>query len=242
MCFQILNNFIKICVTKSSMYDYYEWDNEQFEKDLERQVNRSHYIQNTHEKPEYKRLNECSQCVDQFLLIGPPPDSLDLSKKANHSIENDILVAYPPTIIAGLDYKLVITMAFPTGNKRKYLRNNGIEPLQDEFCFTIGIGDDDLIYGSCVHISLIKSPTPFFAKSSNKYSIYAFVILSHAPIIASHFTFLSYFALNVLHHFDFSHFPDIVPPKFNNEYLLTQFYTKHQMTVNNQILTNISIL
>lgn len=214
------------------MDDFYNWDNVQFEKDLERQVNRSHYIQTTRERPEYSKLNENSLCVDQFLLIGPPPESPEISKKAANSSENDILVAYPPTILRGLDYKLVITMTFPTGNKRKYLRNNGIEPLQDEFCFTIGIGDDDLIYGSCIHISLIQSPTPFFAKSSNKYSTYAFVILSHAPIIASHFTFLSYFALNSLHHFDFSTFPEIMPQSFNNDNLLTQLNPDYSLNPN----------
>ena len=191
------------------MNDFYDWDNVQFEKDLERQVNRSHFIQPTHERPEDSKIHENSQCFDQFLLIGPPPESKDLPKDALQTNENDILVAYPPVILPNLDYRLVLLMSFPTGAKRKYLKNNGIEPLQDEFCFTIGIGDDDFIYGSCVHISLLKSPTPFFAKSSNKYSTYAFVILSHTPVIASHFTFLSYFALSVLHHFDFSSFPDV---------------------------------
>lgn len=64
------------------MDDFYNWDNVQFEKDLERQVNRSHYIQTTRERPEYSKLNENSLCVDQFLLIGPPPESPEISKKA----------------------------------------------------------------------------------------------------------------------------------------------------------------
>lgn len=219
-----------------------DWNNTKFEQDLERQLERRHLVQSTHLRTNDSILNLNSKCYDQFLLMGPvPSSSKDLHAssdtklssmlhelkesqlRSDEKIEQVILVAYPPILLPYVDYNTVIRLSFPTGGDGKYLKNNGIEPLQDEFCFTLGIGEDEIIYGTCVHVSLIKSPTPFFAKSFNKESLYAFVMLSHAPILAAHFSFLSFLALNVLHHFEFADLPDVFPELFQTDHLMSQF-------------------
>ena len=181
------------------------WDVKKFERDLERQVKRRHYI--TRSTSSEFRLATDIQVYDQFFIIGIPPSN------SNSDSEPEVLLAYPPTGHPRAKLEQIISMCLPTGIKRKYLLKNGNQPIQDEFVFTI-VNGMEVTYGSCVHVTI--DPTkikkiPFYAPSTGT-SNFAFCILSHSPVLSAHFTFLSYLILSTLDLYDISDIPKLELP------------------------------
>ena len=213
-----------------------DWDVSKFEANLERQIKFRRLI-NHRTNNNFEENYKNGKIFDQFLIIGYPPHSSKKTEPDTQTNENKnekkrkekILVCYPPIELPGINYERIISFTFPSGIHRKYLRKNGIEPLQDEFLFSIGGNNDDLFYGVCVHISLLKSPTPFFARKSKKTTTYAFLILSRSPSVSCHFNFLSYMALNSLMHFEMNRLPESVNILFDGDVLM------HDMIIDEMI-------
>ena len=159
------------------------WDVDKFETELAKQVrNRKLMV----------RSSSCnvrtgsSHLFDQFLLIGVPPKSSDMTPS--------ILVAYPPISMSCIDMTTVIAMAMPTGPKRQDLRSNEGRTLQDEFVFTVAYGDDT-IYGVCLHVYAKSFRNTFFVSKHTKSTFFALCFLTRKPVIAAHLSFLAYLAL-----------------------------------------------
>jgi hypothetical protein len=119
------------------------------------------------------------------MLIGIPPGK----SPDGHP---EILVAYPPVTVDGLESSKVIELAMPTGGQRKYLRSMGKNPIQDHFVFTMNKTD----YGVCVHVE-VKAPC-FFAPNPTRKSFFAFCFLTQQFVFSAHFLFLAYLILSSL--------------------------------------------
>ena len=184
-----------------------QWNNEKFEQNVEKQVKRLHNIIRS---PSVNfHVPQDSKCFDQFLLVGIPPN------KTSDSLP-ELLLVYPPIALPEIGKQRILSLCLPTGPKRDYLRQNGTEPIQDEFVFTIA-NNDEVIYGTCVHLNVNKNKKryPFFASAATSSTIYAFCLLSHSPVISAHLTFLSNLALSTLKLFKMDQIPEVLPPFFD---------------------------
>lgn len=203
------------------------WDVKKFERDLERQVKRRHYI--TRSTSSEFRVAADIQAYDQFLIIGlPPTDTVPSS-------EPEVLVAFPPISHPHSKLEQIISMCLPTGINRQYLLKNGNEPIQDEFVFTI-VNGPEVTYGSCVHVNVDSTKIrklPFYA--SNKSSNFAFCILSRSPALSAHFIFLSYLVLSTFNLYDLSNIPKLDLPFYDSSNLI------ENMDLDNQIAHHRSI-
>ncbi|OHS92981.1 hypothetical protein TRFO_12173 [Tritrichomonas foetus] len=183
------------------------WNIHKFEQNLEKQVKRRHLIVRS-PSIDLHVPQSCS-AYDQFLLVGIPPDQTADS-------DPEILIAYPPVNPSGISIPRIINMCLPTGPKRKYLRGNGNEPIQDEFVFTI-VNGMEIIYGSCIHVVVGNNnkKKSFYSSLATVNTTYCFCLLSHSAILATHFTFLSDLVLSTLNLFKMDCIPEVVPPFFN---------------------------
>ena len=205
------------------------WDVKKFERDLERQVKRRHYI--TRSTSSEFRLAADIQAYDQFLIIGIPPSDSPLNS------EPEVLVAYPPIGHPHAKLEQIISMCLPTGIDRKYLLKNINEPIQDEFVFTI-VNGLEVTYGSCVHVTIDATKIkkiPFYA-SPNKSSNFAFCLLSRSPILSAHFTFLSYLVLSTLDLYDLSDIPKLDLPFLDTDNLIENMELDGQIAHHQSII------
>ncbi|OHT09047.1 hypothetical protein TRFO_22217 [Tritrichomonas foetus] len=131
----------------------------------------------------------------------------------------EILLAYPPTKLENVNYERIVSFSFPTGVKGRYLRPNGMEFIQSAFVFTVGC-HDTVIYGSCIHLSLEKAPSPFYARNTDKDTYFALVILSRSHIIGTHLLFLTQIGLSTLMQTELFDVPESFPPFFDASSLL----------------------
>ncbi|OHT13323.1 hypothetical protein TRFO_16522 [Tritrichomonas foetus] len=151
-----------------------------------------------------------TKVFDQFLLVGIPPGG---DKKSDPAI----LTAFPPFEYPSLPLARIIPAALPTGannsNFSKGTRSNipnlvlnDITDLKnlnlldifsnnpiitDEFVFQINSGDEK-VFGICIHVVPKSSEIPFFASKTTKKFTFCFCLLTHRPILHTHFTFLNY--------------------------------------------------
>ncbi|OHT09617.1 hypothetical protein TRFO_21416 [Tritrichomonas foetus] len=167
-----------------------DWNVKKFEQKLEKEVkHRKDFTSPVKLSP---REKPASGLFDQFFLIGIPPCQ-DIESQP------EILVAFPPFELPGLPIDRIIAHALPTGPTRHYLKKFKSSPIQDEFVFQFGSGEDPY-YGICVHISTANTGKPFYGSKKTKKSTFCFCLLTRVPAFSSHFSFLTYIGLLTVGH------------------------------------------
>jgi len=125
---------------------------------------------------------------EHFFIVGIPPDAENPEEMVPRII---FLFPAAPLLMRSNEFDQVVNFSFPNGFRRLPELKPHDPIILEEFSFRLS-GNDQALYGCCVHLRIPPGKQLFFSSEKSSSYPFCFCIISKIPILSSHFQFLTY--------------------------------------------------